>query len=379
MKVLVIGEHYSSNLGDGVICQTVKRLLEENFSEIETIDILDISGRTSYATDGNKSFYQKGKLKKMINYLLPVSLKELITFERKAVPSYDEIKKNYDLAIYAGGQLLMPFFLKQMLAINHLLLQRQVPIAYNSVGCGKILSKQLTQKMYTLFENPSIQYISVRDGERYVSKWANQDIIPVICDNAIYANEVYEICKCSDSDLVGLGVMYIEKEKEVLTTFWHDTLLMLEKKDVSWCMFVNGSKEDFLFAQELLQTFGYKDISKHLLPRPENPKELVATIAQFKAIISFRLHSHIIAYSLEIPSIAMVWDEKVRSFFNMVDHLDRCYDYRCYDSDLFIYTLDQLIFTEEDCHRKADLKKEILCNLEKILLIGCAQETIIYE
>lgn len=51
---------------------------------------------------------------------------------------------------------------------------------------------------------------------------------------------------------------------------------------------------------------------------------LVKTISRFQSIISFRLHSHIIAASLGIPSVAVVWDDKVRGFFGKIGHPERC-------------------------------------------------------
>ena len=58
--------------------------------------------------------------------------------------------------------------------------------------------------------------------------------------------------------------------------------------------------------------------------RPQIPKELVKIISQYNSIISFRLHSHIIAYSLEIPSIAIAWDNKVNFFFKDIGYSERC-------------------------------------------------------
>lgn len=47
MNILVIGEYYSSNLGDGVICQTVVALLKQRYSN-SNIDIADISNEVDY-------------------------------------------------------------------------------------------------------------------------------------------------------------------------------------------------------------------------------------------------------------------------------------------------------------------------------------------
>ena len=48
--------------------------------------------------------------------------------------------------------------------------------------------------------------------------------------------------------------------------------------------------------------------------RAVEPRELVAQISGFRAIVAHRLHASIIAYSLGIPSVGLVWDKKVRAF-----------------------------------------------------------------
>ena len=47
MSVIIIGERYSENLGDAVICETVKNIIQSSFKDAE-IDMFDISGRINY-------------------------------------------------------------------------------------------------------------------------------------------------------------------------------------------------------------------------------------------------------------------------------------------------------------------------------------------
>lgn len=52
--------------------------------------------------------------------------------------------------------------------------------------------------------------------------------------------------------------------------------------------------------------------------RPEKPEQLVKQIASFKAVIAGRFHANIIATSLGIPSVALVWNEKMRAFSELI-------------------------------------------------------------
>ncbi|NSM83095.1 polysaccharide pyruvyl transferase family protein [Enterococcus faecalis] len=364
MRVLLIGECYSTNLGDGIIFQNVSYLLLKYFEGIELIDVLDISGKTCYMKTA-QVFYKKNKLKKIVNRWSPAMLKEILSLKKRTLPTY-MLEERYDLAIYVGGQLISPYFLKQLETINNELKKQHIPIAYNAIGVGKFHNKGLQSRMVTLLNDKRSTYLSVRDGKKNLQAAGVLKPIKTVCDNAIFTNEVFEIKK-KPSNVVGLGTMYIESEKKVLIAFWRFILMLLDKKGVKWQFFVNGSDEDYLFAKEILTLHGYPATTQYIKSKPETPKKLVETIASFEKIISFRLHSHIIAYSLEIPSVAMVWDDKVRSFFEMIGYPERCYDYHHYDSSLLLYTLDSLVYTEKDQERKRDLKATILQNLENLL------------
>lgn len=374
MKVLLIGECYSTNLGDGIIFQNVSYLLLKYFEDIELIDVLDTSGKNSYIKT-ERVFYKKNKFKKIVNRWSPAMLRESLSLRKRTLPTYT-IKERYDLAIYVGGQLISPYFLKQLETINNELKKQHVPIAYNAIGFGKFHNKGLQNRMVTLLNDKSISYLSVRDGKENLQAAGVLKPIKTVCDNAIFTNEVFEIKKMV-STVVGLGIMYIESEKKILIAFWRSILMLLDKKGVKWQFFVNGSDEDYLFAKEILTLHGCPITTQYIKSKPETPEQLVETIASFAKIISFRLHSHIIAYSLEIPSVAMVWDEKVRSFFEMIGYSERCYDYHHYDSSLLLYTLDSLVYTERDQERKRDLKAAILQNIENLL--QSQSEVILHE
>lgn len=80
-------------------------------------------------------------------------------------------------------------------------------------------------------------------------------------------------------------------------------------------VFTNGAIDDYEFACFALRSIGKE---KLLEKRPTRPVELVDVIATCEYIISFRLHSLILAAAYDIPSIGLVWDSKVTSFFETI-------------------------------------------------------------
>jgi polysaccharide pyruvyl transferase WcaK-like protein len=171
-----------------------------------------------------------------------------------------------------------------------------------------------------------------------------QDAIDIIPDPALCAADAYAVKQVIASDTIGLGIMsplwvaqsikpeYSAKfNAKLLTRLWVETTVGLLQKGLKVSLFTNGAPGDQSFAEAVYAAIPspYQELII-LCPRPYLPSQLVNMIAGFRGIIAQRLHSHIIAYSLGIPSVGLVWDNKVeefgdltrrRQFFREVDTL----------------------------------------------------------
>ena len=58
-KILLIGELYSDNLGDGIICNTVKNILKNN-----DIQMIDLSGKKDYCKKNQNFVFSKKNVEK---------------------------------------------------------------------------------------------------------------------------------------------------------------------------------------------------------------------------------------------------------------------------------------------------------------------------
>ena len=133
-------------------------------------------------------------------------------------------------------------------------------------------------------------------------------------------------------------------------------------------MFSTGCQEDYLLAKnilEQLQLIEEGDFSNYLLDRPTSTKELVNDINQFDSIVSFRLHSHIIAASYGIPSFAIYWDNKQVDFFHKIGR------------DQFVYKIDCKIDNIVSEIQKSIANDNRESNAERINeWIGCAKTVL---
>ena len=125
-------------------------------------------------------------------------------------------------------------------------------------------------------------------------------------------------------EYIGLGVMFCENEDtKKVTDFWVQMIRLLEQKNIKWKMFCNGAIEDYNYGCHVLEQMNL-NVSEYICDYPKTPEELVRQISGFSSLISFRLHSHIIATSLDIPAVSLVWDKKVRFFYQHLKHEERC-------------------------------------------------------
>ncbi|OFI48594.1 hypothetical protein BG261_06775 [Floricoccus tropicus] len=362
MKILVIGEFYSSNLGDAVICESTSYILSKKIKN-NNVDILDFSGREEFSTQKielNK--VDKFSLKKLIKK--NIYLNSIIMYIKGQYPKFNNINlEDYDGVILAGGQLFLWYFFCPLIVSFRALHRKNIKTTLNSVGYGK-LDNYFSRKFISKYLNKdNIKYISVRDHKKEFEKLTRKEIF-VSPDSAIFSADCYGVDKDTNSHQIGLGIMYIEGKREILKEYWKNVIEILNRENKEWSFFVNGAEKDYEFAIEILEELGFPVTDKYLKDRPVYPIDLVNLISSFERIMSFRLHSHIISYSLRIPTIALSWDNKVNSFFNMIDKSDNVFNYTDKDIEKMVKKLFESSYdnaSDDDLY--FNLREQCLQNL----------------
>ncbi|MEH7159015.1 polysaccharide pyruvyl transferase family protein [Neobacillus drentensis] len=358
MKVLIIGEHYSSNLGDGVICKSVEYLIKEAYP-MSDISISDLTSRTGYKIEDTEpelsNNLQRSKkaiknyLNKFIYRFQYLKYKDLNGRKHQADFIKNTCNDHFDIAVFAGGQLFLDYFCISIERHVKELSKKNVPIIFNACGLGSIKCSVLLGKLINALRHQNIKSITSRDDVYKINKLLlnNSNIIATQSyDPALWASEVFQIQK-KKSEVVGLGVIRLNSELDnEVFRIYTNLIKELDKRDIKWELFCNGSETDYELAKEIANYCGKNN--SVLAERPIFPRELVNTISRYRSIISCRLHSHIIATSLDIPSIAISWDEKVKFFFENIDCIDRCFDIYVDHSEL----INKLISAENVGYNK---------------------------
>ncbi len=337
-KVLIAGFMLCKNLGDAVISDCTSYLIK---------------------TAANKS-----KLKN-------VKISGLDIKRQKDKKSLNKIR-NSDLVVFPGGGFIkykQESFPDDMGRITSRAEHYGIPVMYNAMGVEDYDPENLgCLKIEGMLKNFTARYITSRDFSDFLNDtYLKEAKIKAhrVADPGVFADEVYGIKKDENSCIVGLGVCRhklfedygIDISAEKLLYIWRDIIERLNRKGIRWKLFTNGLKQDEEFLTDLLIYLGLEERREEFsLKAPETARELVENISTFKSIIACRMHANIIAFSLDIPSVAFVWNDKLRYFGSSIGCSERYIEHnRISDTD---YVVSVLMKAQEDGYKSGVRERE---------------------
>lgn len=296
-------------------------------------------------------------------------------FERRESDIREICAQPADLVIFAGGQLFMDSLTPQAVFCINSYADRGVPIIVNAGGGGPVYSRKLRALYHHALMRPEVRWISCRDRTKWVEEhYLNgEKMVDLVSDPALWAADLEKMMEtggsepakknapdfseehvnptnglynknnpsshASDDGTIGLGVMFADSlPVRKCIRFWINLIRYLDQHEIRWKIFTNGNVADEIFAAEILSRmpeYNGADNSessdgrksrpyKKLICVPRSPQELVSVIQGFRGVVSFRLHSSIIACSCGVPAVGVIWDNKLNSFYEMIGHPERC-------------------------------------------------------
>lgn len=285
-RILILGRVGCKNLGDAIIIDTceyaLKQLAEKNHKKI-SITALDM-----FSED-------KANIRRVI--------------------------KDYDVVVFPGGGVNSLRFAKAAKTI--LKGNKTTQVFFNGNGISKTNSDELKALLMELMNDKNTVQVTTRgDFETAKSYVTAEKKYPVehILDPAIFSAQTYKISRDKNSELIGVGLIRPEIFKENGRDLEVDDVMKmyvelfdeLDKRGYKWELFCNGTNADYNFAKSVLEESG-RSVEK-LAPQPRKNKDLIKLVAKYKGIIAARFHANIIATSLEVPNVALVWNDKMLGF-----------------------------------------------------------------
>lgn len=339
MKIVILNAKYSPNLGDGVIAECLEDQIRTAIPHSSVLS-LDIGGSVDYR--GNNTMLPRNLTKK-ISYI-PDPLQRLgkffirpILLRKKYYSKWQNYLKDSDALVIGGGQLFMDvhLYFPTRIMIATLAAPLGVPILVHAVGVSQSLTKIGKKYFQRCFSHGQLIYVSVRDlkSKNNWEKHFPRVHTEIAWDPALLAYKTYmdtpkkSINKIANKLHIGLGICDPKNMKSHADSaieiaggnidFFLKTIDILNQNNYYVSLFTNGDDQDFLDKLIINLKSDNKLHCVNILPRALKPYQLVEQIKQFDMLIAHRLHANIIAYSFSIPSIGLMWDKKMESFFKL--------------------------------------------------------------
>lgn len=297
-EILVFSRMHITNYGDPIIGDCCKYLIEKTAAE------QNIAVRVSLA-----DVYEQD---------LELLKKQL---EGKAA------------VVFPGGGMNSVVFnnrLKEIFAM----LGKKTEVYFNAVGINRINPKPQNEKLLEeLFQKPQTMQVTTRgDFAQLLMYIKTPRKYPprLVLDPAVWAAEAYGIQKKAHAKKIGIGIIRPEIFEangnrfsvEEICRMYEQIILMMQKKGYEWELFTNGMAQDDLFGREILSRMGITG-RRYMGRNVRSGRQLVKKIAGCRGVIAARLHANILATSLGIPSVGLVWNDKMNLFAQAVGAEER--------------------------------------------------------
>lgn len=249
-----------------------------------------------------------------------------------------EAIKQADLLLFGGAPMFnyhyQNFYERTAVALE-LAAQYQKPVLFSAVGVDVYEEDSACcRRLKEVLNLPNVRQITTRDDFASLQQLRESEHVRIakVSDPAVFAAQVFAphfTVKQQPGKKIGVFVLrangFVDNRfdfsKQDAAKLWTDLVGELERRGYDYELLTSGHFGDEAFLDYLIRN-RLADTKKCVF-NINAPETLVAKIASFDAIISCRLHPSIIAYSLGVPSVGIVWNGKVRGFYQNIGHPER--------------------------------------------------------
>lgn len=267
-----------------------------------------------------------------------VTLKYLETRDPRLLEPVEQTVAGADLLIFGGAPIFnyeyQPFYEKTALLLE--MAERYgKPVIFSAIGVESYDEYNVKcQRLKKTLNFDCVKQITVRDGLDFLRKYQSDDRIAMskVADPAVFTAKVFEKfipAEKTAKKKVGIFVLRakafsdnkIDFSREDADSLWLEIADELEKRGYEYEFVTSGH---FLDEMELDHILRHYDVAgERCVFNMNDPEKLVRSIASYDAVISCRLHPGVIAYSLGVPSVGLLWNAKVSSFYDSIGCADR--------------------------------------------------------
>ncbi|MGY3568460.1 polysaccharide pyruvyl transferase family protein [Vibrio paucivorans] len=388
MKIAICGLIKSENIGELFIAKSLEYIIENEIREVDpSINIefvrVDLLGRNDEIVEATGSFEKRLanyynysaegirtekvflNLKKRGHNTKSKALQNLIARIRhsiwtngqnykKRLNSYFEHKlQGVDFIVIDGAGLLeysyneyhWPLSLISEYAENH-----NLNVVYNSIGrAGAFDERDFGSKVLKkALQSPSVKSVSARDNPMAVQACAGgKHEVKLLADAAFWMKEAYQIPSDVSNGKIGIGLIRGNSLQGYGVNFGTKQWVKLfsgianelKARGYKFEFFTNGLPADTKLGRKVLKALDLPD--EYLVERPLGDDELVDTINQYDGIVTCRMHSSIAAFTMNVPSVILSWNDKVEKMMEIIGYPERAIKYEQLEAKYIVDMLER--------------------------------------
>lgn len=258
-----------------------------------------------------------------------------INYKKRLNRYFNTKLKDVDFIIIDGAGLLEYSYNEYqwpLLLISEFGLKNNTDVVYNSIGrAGAFDERDFGSKILKkALQSPSVKSISARDNPEAVQACAGgKHEVKLLADAAWWMKEAYAIPDKADRTKIGIGLIRgnslqgygVQFGTKDWIKLFSDIAIELQDRGYEFEFFTNGLPADTALGRKVLKKL--KLPRAYLVTRPLGDVALVETINSYRGIITCRMHSSIAAFTMDVPSVILSWNDKVEKMMDIVGYPDR--------------------------------------------------------
>lgn len=213
------------------------------------------------------------------------------------------------------------------------------PVVFSAIGVEGYDEENIKcQRLKAALNLDCVKQITTRDDFTSLCRYKENEqvVLGKVSDPAVFSSDIFRKYKIPDKrrakKKIGIFILrlnafsdnQIDFTREDSITLWTKLVRELEARGYDYELLTSGHFSDEAVLDCLIRDYGISE-SKCVF-NMNAPEKLVQKISSYDAVVSCRLHPSIISFSLDVPSVGIVWNTKVRGFYDSVGYGKRVID-----------------------------------------------------
>lgn len=266
-----------------------------------------------------------------------VSKNYLRTRKRELLKKAESLIANSDLIIFGGAPMfnyLYQDFYERTAVTLELAQKYHKPVLFSAIGIeGYDEENAKCQRLKKTLNYDCVKQITTRDDFDSLLKYKVNESIKVdkVSDPAVFSSAIFDRYKANKERNKKIGIFILRQNgfvdnkidfpREDAAALWVSLADRLKQSGYDYEFLTSGHFADEAFIDYLIRECGISQ--NKCVFNMNSPEKLLEKISSCDAVVSCRLHPSIISYALDVPSLGLIWNPKVKGFYDSIGYGDR--------------------------------------------------------